>query len=106
MDPTAPPVNADAPAEQWPGWVSIEMRKHHKALEALAQERDCRLIDLALGFAKAQTDIEAVVLGVCSAGELAELTKSWAIASPWQEGEWKTWALHETDSLDPRRWPH
>lgn len=94
------------PAEQWPSWASIETRKHHVALEALSKERDCRLIDLVLGFAKAQTDLEAVVLGVCSAGELAELQRSWAITSPWQEEEWQNWALQDADILDPRHWPH
>ena len=94
------------PAEQWPNWVSSEMRNHHKNLETLAQKRNCRLIDMALGFAKAQTGLEAVVLGLCSERELAELQKSWATPSPWQKGEWQTWALQDTHGLDPRHWPN
>ena len=94
------------PAIEWPNWVSSEMRNHHKNLEKLAQKRNCRLIDLALGFAKAQTDLEAVVVGLCSMEELAELEEAWAMGSPWQEQEWQTWGLHDTESLDPRIWPH
>jgi len=93
------------PAAQWPRWVSPEVRAHQQALEALAQQRGCRLIDLALCFAREQQDLEAVVLGVCSVRELLELQQAWAAISPWQEGEWRTWALQDPGILDPRCWP-
>lgn len=94
-----------SPAEHWPSWMSHEARKHQQALEDLARDRNCRLIDLALGFAKAQPDLEAVVLGLCSVGELRELQTAWASPSPWKGGEWETWALTDPVSLDPRCWP-
>jgi aryl-alcohol dehydrogenase-like predicted oxidoreductase len=93
------------PAERWPRWVSPEVRAHQQALEELATQRGCRLIDLALGFAREQQDLEAVVLGVCSVRELSELLEAWSGCSPWQEGEWRTFALHSPDTLDPRSWP-
>jgi len=93
------------PAEHWPGWVSEEARKHQQALEALALDRDCHLIELALGFAQAQPELEAVVVGLCRIGELRELLTAWAAPSPWQGGEWVTWALQDPDIIDPRRWP-
>jgi aryl-alcohol dehydrogenase-like predicted oxidoreductase len=93
------------PASQWPSWVSPEVRAHQKALEALAQERGCRLIDLTLGFAREQTDLEAAVVGLCSVHELTELQEAWSANSPWHEGEWRTWALQDPGILDPRRWP-
>ena len=91
-------------AIEWPSWTCSKMREHHKKLEELAQRRNCRLIDLALGFAKAQTDLEAVVLGICSIDELDDLKDAWAMKSPWQEQEWQAWGLHETENLDPRSW--
>ena len=94
-----------APAVKWPCWVSSEVRAHQQALEALAEQRGCRLIDLALGFAREQQDLEALVLGVCSVRELRELQQAWKAISYWQEGEWRTWALQDLDFLDPRRWP-
>ena len=94
------------PAIEWPNWVSSEMRNHHKSLEALAEKHNCHLIDLALGFAKAQADLEAVVFGLCSMKELVELEEAWAKESPWQEKEWQDWGLQDTESLDPRSWPH
>jgi aryl-alcohol dehydrogenase-like predicted oxidoreductase len=93
------------PAAQWPCWVSSEVRAHQQALEAQAEQRGCRLIDLALGFAREQQDLEAVVLGVCSVRELTELRQAWAAISPWQEGEWRTWALQDPGIIDPRCWP-
>ena len=93
------------PAGQWPCWTSQEARSHHKALETLAEERGCGLIDLALGFAREQADLEAVVLGVCNQQELCELCESWSTKSPWGKGEWRTWAIEDPVILDPRRWP-
>lgn len=93
------------PVTQWPNWVNQEVRSHQQALETLAKQRGCRLIDLALGFARDQTDLEAVVLGVCSVRELSELLQAWTATSPWQEGEWRTWALQDPGTIDPRRWP-
>lgn len=93
------------PVSQWPAWISAEMRAHQQALEALAEQKDCQLIDLALGFAREQFDLEAVVLGVCSIEELVALRNAWAAISPWKEGEWGNWALKDPDILDPRRWP-
>tara|TARA_B100000035_G_scaffold229881_1_gene198060 strand:- start:590 stop:1480 length:891 start_codon:yes stop_codon:yes gene_type:complete len=93
------------PAAQWPCWVNPEVRAHQKALEALAERRCCRLIDLALGFAREQLDLEAVVLGVCSVKELRELLQTWESCSTWQESEWRTWALQDQGILDPRCWP-
>lgn len=93
------------PAAYWPDWVSPEARAHQQALEALAEQRGCCLIDLALGFAREQTDLEAVVLGLCSVQELRALQAAWSATSPWQEGEWRTWALQDPGILDPRCWP-
>jgi len=94
------------PAEQWPPWVSPEVRANQHALEALAQERGCRLIDLALGFARDQEDLEAVVIGVCRRQELAELIAAWSLTSPLLKIEWRSWALNDQIFLDPRRWPN
>ncbi len=93
------------PSAQWPQWVSPEVRDRHQALEALAKQRNCRLIDLALDFARQQQDLEAIVLGVCNFRQLAELQQAWAAISTWQEKEWQRWALQDPSILDPRCWP-
>ena len=92
------------PAVQWPHWVNSEARHQKEELEALADKKGCQVIDLALGFAREQTDLEAVVLGICSVHELEALLQSWSSISPWEKGEWRTWALDCPNSLDPRRW--
>ena len=93
------------PSERWPSWVAPEVLLHHQRLEALAQDRGCQLIDLALGFAQVQKDLEAVVIGLCSCRELVELETAWAAIPPWQHSEWQSWALQDLGILDPRRWP-
>jgi aryl-alcohol dehydrogenase-like predicted oxidoreductase len=94
------------PAEKWPPWASPEVRANQHALEALAQERGCRLIDLALGFAREQEDLEAVVIGVCSCHELTELSAAWSATSHLPRIEWQSWALNDQIFLDPRNWPN
>jgi len=93
------------PAAQWPAWVSPEVRAHQQALESLSQQRGCRLIDLALGFAQAQQDLEGVVLGLCSVKELRDLQLAWSQISPWKDCEWSIWSLKDPAILDPRLWP-
>lgn len=92
------------PAEQWPSWVHPEVQAHQRSLETLALSRHCQLIDLALGFAKAQANLEAVVVGVCSVNELTELIDCWSAPSPWGRDEWRSWFLDNQTILDPRCW--
>lgn len=94
------------PAARWPSWVAPEARAHHLRLEALALERGCRLIDLALGFAMEQRDLDSVVIGVSSVHDLAELQVAWkADYIPWKEDESRLWAMDDSFVVDPRRWP-
>jgi len=93
------------PAASWPAWVDPAARAHHAKLELLASDRGSSLLECALGFARAQVDLEAVVLGLCSCRELQQLLHAWGRISPWQEGEWQTWAQPNSDILDPRIWP-
>lgn len=90
---------------RWPQWVDPASRDHHAKLEHLAADRGSSLLDCALGFARAQLDLEAVVLGLCSRLELQQLLQAWGRISPWREGEWRTWALPDAGILDPRCWP-
>lgn len=94
-----------SPAAGWPAWVDPVAREHHARLKRLAADRGSSLLECALGFARAQVDLEAVVLGLCSRLELQQLLQAWGRSSPWREGEWRTWALSDAGILDPRQWP-
>jgi len=94
-----------SPTASWPAWVAPAAREHHARLEQLAADRGCSLLECAMGFARAQQDLETVVLGLCSRCQLEQLLQAWGRISPWQEGEWRTWALPDTGILDPRHWP-
>jgi aryl-alcohol dehydrogenase-like predicted oxidoreductase len=92
-------------ADSWPAWVNHAASEHHSKLERLAADRGCTLLECALGFARAQADLEAVVIGLCSRLELEQLLKAWDTASPWDGSEWSKWSLGNSEILDPRRWP-
>ena len=91
------------PAVDWPSWVGAKVRAHQHALETLAESRGRRLIEMALGFASQQTDLEAVVFGVCTIHELRDLLQAWRTTPPWCCGEWESWALQDASILDPLR---
>jgi aryl-alcohol dehydrogenase-like predicted oxidoreductase len=94
-----------SPTSSWPAWVDSAARNHHARLENLAADRGCTLLECALGFARAQRDLEAVVLGLCSRSELVQLLQAWHNPSPWDDKEWSKWSLDRSQILDPRRWP-
>ena len=92
------------PPEHWPNWINPKICSHHQQLVMLARARGCRLIDLVLGFAKAQESINAVVLGVCSLRQVQEIEDAWSAQSPWHGNEWQDWSLEDRSFLDPRQW--
>jgi len=94
-----------ASSQTWPDWVDKKMHTHQHNLEKLAKDKDCSLLDLALGFAKEQKELEAIVVGVCSLFELSDIILSWSQTSPWSNREWKSWSMQELTLLDPRLWP-
>jgi aryl-alcohol dehydrogenase-like predicted oxidoreductase len=94
-----------SPTASWPTWADPADLEHHSRLEQLAVDRGCSLLECALGFARDQDDLEAVVLGVCSRRELEQLLQAWHKPSPWDGSEWRQWSLDKPEMLDPRRWP-
>ena len=93
------------PASEWPAWVDADVISHQLCLESYAVKCKCRLIDLAIGFAREQKALEAIVLGICDMSQLKVLIDSFARSSPWRVDEWKAWSLDNELLLDPRRWP-
>lgn len=94
------------PSCRWPESIPAPLRQHHQKLEALASERQCSLVDLALGWARQQTWMEAAVVGVTQCSELDALIHSWEKEQPWQPNEDRAWAWSSSKDLDPRQWAH
>lgn len=95
-----------SPSLSWPTWVDPADREHHAMLENLAANRNWTLLECAVGFARAQQDLEAVVLGLCSRHELKQLLQVWHGSFSWVGSEWRQWNLNGSHILDPRQWPH
>lgn len=93
------------PSTEWPNWIPVDIINHQLRLEELSKEKNCELIDLALGFAREQESLEAVVLGICDIQQFNQLLKSWSSPSPWKKREWSKWYLNNPRLLDPRQWP-
>ena len=63
------------------------------------------LIDLAIGFAREQKSLEAVVLGICDVLQFEQLMDAWTRQTVWYNNKWKQWSLDHVQLLDPRCWP-
>ena len=92
------------PVEQWPDWVSPATRNHHQKLTQQALSLNSSLMDLALGFARAQYNLECIVVGVCSKSQLQELIHHWSLCSAYQLDYASEWALSDFSVIDPRIW--
>tara|TARA_B100000674_G_scaffold39763_2_gene27703 strand:+ start:13405 stop:14295 length:891 start_codon:yes stop_codon:yes gene_type:complete len=92
-------------SDSWPDWIDSDIRLHQSKLENLSIAKDCRLIDLALGFIRELDVLDLAIVGICNAEQLKQLTLSWNSPSPWTANECNSWALTNTQLLDPRCWP-
>mgnify|MGYP003956063425 CR=1 FL=1 len=92
------------PTAQWPEGMSTAFRQHHQNLEALAKEKQCSLVELALGWVRTQICLEAAVIGVTRPSELQALIQAWDGPQQWKPNEASQWSWKETGELDPRQW--
>lgn len=93
------------PVSSWPSWVHPKTKSHHSKLEELAIENGITLLDLALGFVRAQHQLESVVVGVCSVEQLSQLNSAWSQKLSPRFMNWQDWQLNDPIVLDPRAWP-
>lgn len=93
------------PESGWPTWTPAEARANHSKLSRLAEEKGCRLLDLALGYFKDQDRIDVVIVGVSKLSEIIAILDSWNKKSPWNQDEWRYWASNDRTLIDPRNWP-
>ena len=92
-------------ADQWPSFLSPDFRQHHRQLMLHLAERGLSLLDAALTFARSCDGLEAVLVGVLSAEELAELLAAWSAVDAVAMGPFASWAWENEQDLDPRCWP-
>lgn len=91
--------------EHWPAHLSPAFRNHHaRWLEHLHQEGVSPLAG-ALGFVRDCEGVEAVLCGVVSQKELAEVLESWRQLKGSVSESSDRWVWEDFVDLDPRRWP-
>jgi aryl-alcohol dehydrogenase-like predicted oxidoreductase len=93
------------PADQWPSFLSPGFRQHHRQLIQHLAEHGLTLLNIALAFARYCDDLEAVLVGVLSAEELAALLTTWAAEDAVAMAPLSAWAWENGQDLDPRCWP-
>lgn len=89
----------------WPAHLSPAFREHHaKWLEHL-HHRGMSPLASALGFIRSLEAVEAVLCGVVSSQELAQVLQSWNEVEAFTQVKLTNWAWKNVADLDPRRWP-
>lgn len=94
------------PSNKWPNWINKKSTLKQEVLEETAKKKSCELIDLAVGFAKCQKELEAIVIGVCDEQQLNSLLKAYTKRNPWisSKNEWSNWSSNDKELIDPRLW--
>ena len=78
------------------------IRGHLESLRVEIAEVGMTALESALGFVRAQPDVDVVVIGVNSAGELRECVAAWERSSA---PDLRTYALDEERFVNPALWP-
>lgn len=91
--------------EHWPAFLSNEFRQQHQQWRSALASEGLSLLEGALRFARMRDGIEAIVLGVQSSAELAELLVAWRRCQSVDGDLDHRWAWENEQDLDPRCWP-
>ena len=91
--------------DHWPDHLTAGFRDHHaRWLEQIHQEGGYPLAG-ALGFIHACEGIEAVLVGVLTVQELAQVIEAWRQTELSTSQAPLDWGWENTEDLDPRCWP-
>ena len=90
---------------QWPVHLSVAFRDHHARWLDCLHQQDLSPLSGALGFVRACEGVDAVLVGVLSSKELAEVLNAWRQIETSPLDASLKWAWENVADLDPRRWP-
>ena len=91
--------------QDWPIHLSPEFRDHHSRWLQHLNDMELSPIAGALGFVRACEGLEAVLVGVLSVSELAQVLQAWSQAEMVTSEVAIDWAWEKMVDMDPRRWP-
>ena len=86
---------------RWPDHLSTGFRQHHNRWLDHLHHEGLSLLDGALGFVRACEGIEAVLVGVLSRQELAQVLQAWRRSKNASSEVSRDWAWGEIMDLDP-----
>lgn len=89
----------------WPNHLSPEFQQHHARWFEHLHQQGLSLLAGALGFARACEGVEAVLVGVVSGQELAQVLQAWSQLETAHSESPMDWAWNNVFDLDPRSWP-
>ena len=92
-------------AELWPEWINSSWKQRQLSIEVYVNRIGASLASAALGFIKSITELDTVVVGVCSQQELKNIVEAWN--NPFDLPESLTVFSAAADDVfcDPRKWP-
>jgi aryl-alcohol dehydrogenase-like predicted oxidoreductase len=93
------------PPEHWPAHLSSAFRNHHARWMEHLHQLGVSPLGGALGCVRACEGVEAVLCGVVSRKELAQILEFWCQPKGSVPSVPENWAWEDVMDLDPRRWP-
>ena len=92
-------------SQYWPDHLSAAFRVHHDLWREHLRRSGLSPLAAALGFVHACEGVEAVLVGVLSVKELAQLVQAWRQVEASPPEAQLEWAWANMVDLDPRGWP-
>ena len=93
------------PPQAWPDHLSPAFREHYVQWLIEVRQQGLTPLGAALGFMRTCTSLEAVLIGVQSLNEFAEVIKTWNQANNSTFKGMSNWYWENVMDLDPRCWP-
>ena len=91
---------------KWPEWVDNNAKRHHEKFEEFCLKSNKSKIEMAVAFAKEQSLIDAIIIGISKKEDLIELLAMWKkSAKATKDIDWNDWSIENSCILDPRTWP-
>lgn len=91
--------------QYWPDHLSSAFREHHAQWHEHLHRLGVSPLAGALGFIRSCEGVEAVLVGVVSGLELAQVLQAWSQADTDPPEVALDWAWKDSIDVDPRRWP-
>ena len=92
-------------ANEWPKYISKDLKEHHSRTEIVAQKNNLTMLDLSLYYIKTLSFLDSIIVGITSISELERFINSWNKKNlSYEKIDFKKLSWDNKRDVDPRFW--